>query len=124
MKEKLEAIREDMEAALKKVGETYGVKFDVGRMTYGRDNFSVKVEAIEVNGESDEDFEKLNWNRSAVMYGFSEEDFGKTVCLRGEQFIVCGINVKSRKYPILANRSGNAKRVFKFSRAEVRLALA
>lgn len=100
IKNKLNAIRKDINEALEIVGEIHGLQFELGKMMYGDNNFDVKLSAVESNGTG-QDFAQLNWNEQAGLLGFKDEDYGKVVTLSRDEYRITGVKLKNTKFPIL-----------------------
>ena len=121
MKNKLEKIRGDLEAALEMVGADNGVTFDIGSIGYTDDSFKVTLNAMLIAaGEEGCSHRELEFRKHAERFGLLPEHYGQTVSINGGACRVVGISPKSRKYPILMERGGA---VYKYPRQAVKDAL-
>ena len=118
MKEKLNKIRLDLNAALIEVGAMNGVVFKVGNMRYSSDNVQIKIEAFNTNGAgADTNFDQMAWEKDCEWLGFKKEDFGKAFTIRGRTFTVSGLKPANTKYPIIGTGPEGGK--YKFQADQV-----
>jgi hypothetical protein len=111
-REKLKALRGDMELALKDVGNKYGINFDVGRMLYTEDTIKVNVEGASTSTPGTTVIEK-DFIKSCQLYGFKRTDLGRTFHSNDSVYRIKGIKKRNRKYPVIAERVIDGKS-FKF----------
>lgn len=52
-KDKLNAIRDDLDAALAEIGKKHGFTMNTGKITYASDSFTAKIEALAVGAKTD-----------------------------------------------------------------------
>jgi len=102
-------LRKKLQAALEKVSEELGWKLSLGSCKYySVAEFKLEAAPIGETGEAvskvAEDFKKL-----ARVYGFKPEDLGRQFQYSGYRFELLGLNIKCRKYPVLAKRIQNGK---------------
>ena len=114
----LKKLRNDIDEALKPIGEKFGVNMTGGNASYVRNgsNGTMKLEICAI-GEDGEIFDrdKENFKQYASMYGFDLEDLGKTfVSPKGKMYRVTGLNPNATKMPMLCTEVLGKKRVFKF----------
>jgi hypothetical protein len=102
-------LRKRVSDALEPLEKELGVTFDMSNCTFNVNNcrFQLKVAVLDPNGEPiTEEIESFKHN--AKIFGFEPDDLGREFVYRGQSYTVCGLNPKSRKYPVVA-RSGNGK---------------
>jgi len=102
-------LRKKLQAALEKVSEELGWKLSLGSCKYSSvAEFKLEAAPIGDTGEAvskvAEDFKKL-----ARVYGFKPEDLGRQFQYGGYRFELLGLNIKYRKYPVLAKRIQDGK---------------
>ena len=112
----LKNIRDEINAALAPLAEKHGVAFHAGNASFQDHKATFKLEVM-VGGV--EDAAKRDWDSCCSLYGFKPEDFGRTFWSGSDQFTICGIKPRSRKYPILGKSKRGA--VYKFARYSVNL---
>ena len=102
-KPRLKYIRKRMESALKSLAQELGVTIDVCNCTFQQSNcrFQVKLAVLDSAGKPMT--EEINlFRESAKIYGFEPDDMGREFIYRGKAYAICGLNPKSRKYPVIA----------------------
>jgi len=121
----VKATRDALQGALGALAEQMGCEIKVGSATFDRSgaNCTFKVECAVIGQDGvAETREIADFRGLAPMYGLKPDDLGRTFTNAGEQYRICGIKAKSRKYPILAERERDGK-VFKFPADTVKLKL-
>ena len=116
-------LRDEMDAALKAVGDKYGITIAVGGGKYTDSNVTFKVEAAVVN----EDGQKLGkdavaFQQNARYYGLTPEDLFKEFTFQGVTHQIVGLKPQSRKFPILAKNLRDGK-TYKMTASSVCTAL-
>lgn len=116
-------LRADLESHLFMLEEKFGLKIDIGKMTYSGTSVRMSIEAALVaeNGltlnRKAKDFEQL-----ASLYGFEPDDLGKTFKSGGKEYRITGLNSRAGKMPVLAECLADG-RGYKFAEAGVLRAL-
>jgi len=90
----LRKFREDFEQAVKPLEEKFKVTIKCGKITYGDNNFSAKIEATTTEGN----FEQEEFEKYARLFGFDKDDYGKTITLQGNEYAFVGFNLGRPKY--------------------------
>jgi hypothetical protein len=115
-KANIKDVRDNLTADLMKLGDKYGMTFQMGNIRYQADQMKFTLTAY-VNSQHTNankvNVNQVEFNKHAFAYGFSAEDFGKVFTVAGNQYQVSGIKPKARKYPILGTNVATGK-VFKF----------
>ena len=104
-KSNLNQVRTDINSALKEVENKYGIKLDIGNISYNGSLFTTKLKAFATGGD-DTNVGKIEWDRNCYKFGSKKGDFGRTIKFMGETFTVSGIKPRSSKYPVLADKGG------------------
>ena len=102
-------IKKRLDNVLKPLAEELGVVIEIGNCTYQKSNcrFQLKVSIVDSDGKAiTEEIESFRGN--AQLFGFEPDDLGREFVFRKQQYVISGLNPKSRKYPVLA-RSDNGK---------------
>lgn len=117
--------RDKLQAALDTLSKDLGCQIKVGNATFARTGsnctFKVEFAALGEDGTA-ETKEVLAFRELAVMYGLSPDDIGKIFVNAGQEFTICGLAPKARRFPILAKRADGKS--YKFPVDMVKLALA
>lgn len=108
----LKALREDINAALKAVGEKHGVVINAGNAKYDANSATFKLDIKNVS-ESGEVFDEARQTLEVYgnMYGLSgvEKDkrFGHIINVSGQgTFKIVGLHTNRRKYPFVVSKGG------------------
>lgn len=105
-KQNLSKLRESLNAAVSLVEEELGVEVVVGSIKY-TDNeatITVKARTISEGGESYDPM-KADFLAWCSLFGFSQDDLGKTFTSNGKTFTISGMKPNNRRYPIIATDS-------------------
>jgi hypothetical protein len=102
---KVRELMEDVEAALKPLEAKYGVKLTGKRATYGESSVAVKVEFSSVGaGGEVVTREAEDLKRYGESFGLPKDSLGKEFEFRGQKYTVKGLAMRSRRFPVLAER--------------------
>jgi hypothetical protein len=92
-----EALRADINAALKAVGQKYDLHLHAGNGSYNTEVFTLKLNCTTLGkGGTIETPEAKAFKTNAEMYGLKATDLGKTVTIQGREFEITGLKPKSR----------------------------
>lgn len=92
----LEEIRDDINLALKQVGEKHGLGFELGGMRYTEDTFKVTLEAVQLSSTGG-DVNEVLFKKDCYLFGFRPEHYGIKFKLNGTLFSLIGFNPRSPK---------------------------
>src|SRR5438445_6512146 len=110
--ETLTLLGKKIREALTAIGETYGVKFDLGRITYYADNTAsakLKFETIQTADGQTVDRARETWTKyNCSSFGLKFEWLDKTFTVRGQEHKIVGLN-PSRKYCVNTTCISNGK---------------
>lgn len=113
----LRILGDEIEAALVPVAKKHGISIRRGRGTFTEESYTVRIECSLLNEKGEAvTKEAQDFQRYAGLFGLEPGHFGRVFQYQGERFTICGLKVRSRKFPILARRSDG--KVFKLN-AEV-----
>lgn len=104
-KEDFNSFRTEIEKAVKGVEYKFQVKIEFGNISYQEECFDIKCKV----SRTDIDIDKVIWDKYCEIYGLHSEDYKKIVNIDGERFQLSGIDMKKRKYPIVATNVLNGK---------------
>jgi hypothetical protein len=116
-------VAESINAAVKAVGEEFGLNFDRARWSYNprECRFTLNASIQKLNGKT-YDAGHEEWNRECFFLNLKESDFGREFAVNGNRYKITGVNRRSRKYPVLATQTRTGK-VYQWSAAQVKDAL-
>ena len=98
----LKAINNDINEALKAVGEKYGITMKCGNGSYDANKYSVKVEC-QIKGV---DININTFNTYCKLYGLEETDYKRIFQYKTKKYQIVGIKPRT-KYPISCIRLDN-----------------
>jgi len=122
-KAKLQAMRAELETAMKKIGAKHGITLTTGNATYSDDAFKMKISgtANATDGsfvsQAEVDFKKFRGR-----FGLPENALRKSVKVGNEHFVITGLKPRSFKYPVLGKSAADGKS-YKLPIAAVKLSL-
>lgn len=98
-----------IEAALKKVGDDFGVDLTAAGGVFGENRPHIKIAVTVRDNGSGMSSEHANFNRYCAMYGLKPEHFGQNIILDRTAYEIVGIKTSSGKYPIQIKRIFDGK---------------
>jgi hypothetical protein len=110
-------LRDAIVKALEGVATEHGLTVHVGGGTYSEYTFAPKVEF----SCTTEAGAPAGFAYDAELLGLPRDAWGKTFTQRGEEYTIVGINLRARKYPVLAKSSSGT---YKFHAGDVARLLA
>ena len=112
---KLKQLREEINAALKSVGERHDIEFRAANAKFDSSSFTFQLKGSKVNADGTVETEEVSdFKRYASAYGLTAHDFGRVFTTDQGTYKICGLKPSASKYPILAHALGNPSKVFKF----------
>jgi hypothetical protein len=99
----LDNFRRELQPTLDKVGQRYGVKFDLGRITYGSKHayFKVEVSTLDESGNAVTK-EATAFIERAHHHGLKPEWLHRAFEYEGESYEVIGLSTRRSKRPVIA----------------------
>jgi hypothetical protein len=120
------AILDECHAALAPIAEKYGLTLDRKGRTYQREALPVMFQFLIAKTDADGvtlDAQGMDFQRYAQTFDLEPSDLGREFNVpEGKRFRICGLNVRSPKYPVMAEEVRTGKK-FKFSVERVKLFL-
>ena len=99
----LNALRSEMNEALKGIADKYGITIDAGKATYGHGYATYKIDlAIIKEDGTAMTREATAFKMYANILGIKAEDLGREFESHGKRYKLTGYNTKKRKYPFVA----------------------
>lgn len=93
------AISEAAAAALQEVAKKFGVSIERGGGTFEEGKYTMRFH-VAIGGDAGEAIARKNFAACCKMYQLDPEDFGRVFTVKGVEYKVTGINMKSHKFPI------------------------
>ena len=103
-------LREELNTALKALGEKYGVNIHAGNASYSDElcTFKVELATIGANGlkasKAGEDFK-----RYAKRLNMKEEHLGQEFKMNGKVFVLTGFKPRASKFPFIATNKADGQ---------------
>ena len=95
-------IHEELDELLKKWSETKEYSCGVTKLRYNSSGITVTVQ---LNANSDGDFEKDQFERNCRSFDLLPEDYKATFTCRDRAYELVGINPRSYKYPFIGENT-------------------
>ena len=98
-------LREELDAALKDVGDRLGIKLRAGNIRFDSNTAKIAVEASvrtatgEVVSRHAAPFKQL-----CALYGFKPEDLGRRLVLQGREHKLTGLRPRAARMPMVITR--------------------
>lgn len=100
-KESITNLSSDIRLALEQVELIYGVKINLGTISYTSKNASVKLSINTVSEDgTPQTKEAQNFDFFKGRHGLSNVNVGDTINIKGTNWILAGWNTRARKMPI------------------------
>lgn len=117
-REKVRALRDAMEAALKSVEKEFNVKVEFGTARFSDQNARFKLEVSDIVGGKALTKQVMDWNNHCKLYGFKKSDLGRPFKFQGHIYKIAGLSPRSRRFPVIVERQPDGKQ-FKFNNEDV-----
>lgn len=118
-------LNEEILDALKPLAEKHGLVLEKNAKTYYRDRLPGMYQFI-IRVEDDDgkvlDTKAQQFRDGALHVGLNPDDLGKEFLSRGSRYKITGLNLRARKYPVLAENLSNGK-TYKFGESTVKMGL-
>lgn len=112
---KVRALAEDIQNALKEVGDKHGVQIETGRGTYN--SSSLKIQLHCNVGDSKTEAEKTQFNIFAPRFGFKPEDYKRSFTVDNKTYQLVGFAPRSRKYQLVGRAKNGTE--YRFTRSVI-----
>lgn len=96
-------------AALKQVGDDFGVDLTPVGGVYGNNNAHVKVSVTVRDTGAGMSSSESEFRRMASLYGMKPDWYGEAVILQGTAYEICGIKPSAPKYTVQIKRCHDGK---------------
>jgi hypothetical protein len=114
MRDKIDAVRKDLDLALKEIGTKHGISLVSGNASYTNTNFTMKIKASVIVGGVVQSPERVDFKMYAKMIGLEPADLGKVFRCDGSLYEIVGYKKRCTKRPIVCKKEKDGKR-YKFS---------
>ena len=104
----LQTLREDLNEAIKAVGEKHGVALKVGSASYSGNNATFKMDVAGIVGGTVVTKQVQDFLSYVGIHGFAKDDLGKTFTYGGCSYAVAGYAPRKR-LSLLATRTTDGK---------------
>ena len=101
-KANLQALRQDMNAALAKIEKQYGIKINVGNASFTNNEVTFKTKCNTIGkGGAAQTKEASQWKLYAELNGVGQFSVGDRITLQGRIFSIEGWNTRAKKSPVM-----------------------
>jgi hypothetical protein len=122
-RQNIQAIRPDLQLALDKIAEKYGIAIKVGNASYYPETATYKIELSTKSSDGTiVTKERNDFTLFALRFGLKPEWLDRTFTYSGDTYKIVGLKTKARTAPVLAANSSG--KVYKFNAEFVRSQLA
>lgn len=113
-KANLKSVRQKIQKILDELGCELDMKIKMGNISYSSHSFRTPVEVSILNGVTEEDLERRDFEEKCFLFDLKKEDFGREFKAHGNCYVIVGIAYRSHKYPVIAKNKLTGKR-YKFT---------
>ncbi len=118
-KKEFESFRQEFNQAMVPLAEKYALSITAGKISYGDDTFSMKVDCSKTDAG---DLKQKNFEKYCSVYGLSAEDYKREFVFNGDQYALVGFSLGSPKYPCICVDLANKKQ-YKLTEDAIKKAL-
>lgn len=119
-------LMDEVQEALGPIAEKHGLVLDRKGKTFYNDRVPVMFQMLVRVEDADGkvlDSKAQEFKAAASLVGLKADDLGKTFIIRGTSYEVEGLNLRARKFPVLAKSMQNGK-TYKFQADTVARSIA
>jgi len=88
-------LRNDVKVVLEDTAKKYGLKFDIGKISYSDFDFTMELKGIKHSDDVNGEYEKFV--AECGYYGFTPEDYNREFVMRGKTYRLVGFNLRKPK---------------------------
>ncbi|MCK9445938.1 hypothetical protein M0Q50_03500 [bacterium] len=110
----LEILRDEVNNRLKDIEKDFGVSMKVGHISYQQLKATFRLDATIASV----DVSKIDYEKYCGFFDIPKDSYGKTFISGGTTYKICGINIKARKFPIVAQNLKDNK-MYKFNNVDI-----
>lgn len=109
-KQTAKTVMAEVDAAVQEVLGKHGLRMKSIRSTYSDADLAVRM--VLISSDPAQSPEVADWHRYHSSYGLPEDALGKTIAVPGsaQGYIIRGLDIGRRKYPVVVERLDNRKR--------------
>lgn len=116
------SLQEEIAAALEPIAKKHGLTLDRKRGSFYKDKMPAMFQFLVT--QEDKDGNALSaaaiaFQQDAWRVGLDPKDLGREFTSQGKRFRISGLNLRAKKYPVLAVENGTGK-TFKFPAERVK----
>lgn len=107
-KTELKAFRQDFANAVKDLEKKYGVKVELGNISYGETEFHTKMTCTKTTNDGKKKVDTKEFELLKDLLGF-KGSIGDKYVSKGVTFTITGLDAKKPKFPVLIEGSNGKK---------------
>jgi len=104
----LNEIRDELKEVLKKYGDEKGLQFKLGGFRFDSISFTTSLKVTAAG--SQEEAERLEWEKLAPLFGLEKEDYGLIIIMNGEKVKLVKVKPKAKSYPLVCENVSDGRR--------------
>jgi hypothetical protein len=105
----LQGFRNSFQNQLKDLEQHYGVKVELGNISFRDNQFTTKMTVTNV-GDASTSLAEVKFGNLCSKYGFQKSDYNRTVMVNGKKYKLVGFKPRATRYPcIVENVKGQYK---------------
>lgn len=105
----MKIFRLNFKNAVKDIEKLHGISIDLGNITFFENTLRTKLEVTNIDSTLD-NIEQAKFASQCTRYGFTENDYNRTVTIGRSSYKLVGFKPVNRKYPcIVENHKGRYK---------------
>lgn len=105
----MKIFRLNFKNAVKDIEKLHGISIDLGNITFFENTLRTKLEVTNIDSTLD-NIEQAKFASRCTRYGFTENDYNRTVNIGRNSYKLVGFKPANRKYPcIVENHKGRYK---------------
>jgi|WetSurSiteA1Bulk_404760.scaffolds.fasta_scaffold00214_17 hypothetical protein len=101
----LKIFRKDFESAVESLENKYGVKIELGAISYGEDSFHGKMTCTKVNANGEKKVDTKFFELYKSVYGLKANIGDSYTDYKGVTYVIYDVDPKKPKYPVLLRGS-------------------
>lgn len=110
----LEILRDEVNNRLKDIEKDFGVSMKVGHISFQQLKATFRLDATIASV----DVSKIDYEKYCSFFDIPKDSYGKIFMSGGKSYKIRGINVKARKFPIIAENLSDNK-MYKFNSVDI-----
>jgi len=104
--QEFKSFRKDFDKTMGSLAEKYALAITSGNISYGTDEFSMKIKCMKTDCG---DINKKEFENYCMVLGLMPGDYKSEFMFKGAKYVLEALSVRSSKYPCICTMVGNGK---------------